>query len=95
MMTTARVTDTSSSPIKSSTGGDATPGRWGQAMCSPCHAQPRLTYDARDKDYQNFLAGQDLTRAKKEFPGVSLSPLAVRNLNLPTITLPRLQARFR
>ncbi|CAI5942555.1 unnamed protein product [Closterium sp. NIES-65] len=44
-----------------------------------------------EKDYQNFLAGQDLNRAKKEFPGASLSPLAVRNLNLPTITLARLQ----
>ncbi|GJP74209.1 hypothetical protein CLOP_g4831 [Closterium sp. NIES-67] len=92
MMTTARVTDTSSSPIKSSTGGDATPWEMGAGhVFPPAMLNPGLTYDARDKDYQNFLAGQDLTRAKKEFPGVSLSPLAVRNLNLPTITLPRLQ----
>ncbi|GJP42956.1 hypothetical protein CLOM_g2476 [Closterium sp. NIES-68] len=92
MMTTARVTDTASSPIKSSTGGEATPWEMGAGhVFPPAMLDPGLTYDARDKDYQNFLAGQDLTRAKREFPGVSLSPLAVRNLNLPTITLPRLQ----
>ncbi|CAI7867027.1 unnamed protein product [Closterium sp. NIES-54] len=92
LMTTARVTDTSNSPIKSSTGGEATPWEMGAGHVFPlAMLDPGLTYDARDRDYQNFLAGQDLNRAKKEFPGVALSPLAVRNLNLPTITLPRLQ----
>ncbi|CAI5531066.1 unnamed protein product [Closterium sp. Naga37s-1] len=92
LMTTARVTDTSNSPIKSSTGGEATPWEMGAGhVFPPAMLDPGLTYDARDRDYQNFLAGQDLNRAKKEFPGVALSPLAVRNLNLPTITLPRLQ----
>ncbi|CAI5494959.1 unnamed protein product [Closterium sp. Naga37s-1] len=91
LMTTARVTDTSKSPIKSATGGEATPWEMGAGhVFPPAMLDPGLTYDARDRDYQNFLAGQDLNRAKKEFPGVSLSPLAVRNLNLPTITLPRL-----
>ncbi|CAI5470150.1 unnamed protein product [Closterium sp. Yama58-4] len=92
LMTTARVTDTSQSPIKSSTGREATPWEMGAGhVFPPAMLDPGLTYDARDRDYQNFLAGQDLNRAKMEFPGVSLSPLAVRNLNLPTITLPRLQ----
>ncbi|CAI5476036.1 unnamed protein product [Closterium sp. Yama58-4] len=92
LMTTARVTDTSKSPIKSSTGGEATPWEMGAGhVFPPAMLDPGLTYDARDRDYQNFLAGQDFNRAKKEFPGVALSPLAVRNLNLPTITLPRLQ----
>ncbi|CAI5470132.1 unnamed protein product [Closterium sp. Yama58-4] len=92
LMTTARVTDTSKSAIKSSTGGEATPWEMGAGhVFPPAMLDPGLTYDARDRDYQNFLAGQDLNRAKKEFPGVALSPLAVRNLNLPTITLPRLQ----
>ncbi|CAI5531049.1 unnamed protein product, partial [Closterium sp. Naga37s-1] len=92
LMTTARVTDTSKSPIKSATGGEATPWEMGAGhVFPPAMLDPGLTYDARDRDYQNFLAGQDLNRTKKEFPGVALSPLAVRNLNLPTITLPRLQ----
>ncbi|CAI6003899.1 unnamed protein product [Closterium sp. NIES-64] len=92
LMTTARVTDTSKSPIKSATGREATPWEMGAGhVFPPAMLDPGLTYDARDRDYQNFLAGQDLNRAKKEFPGVALSPLAVRNLNLPTITLPRLQ----
>ncbi|CAI5486580.1 unnamed protein product [Closterium sp. Naga37s-1] len=92
LMTTARVTDTSKSAIKSATGGEATPWEMGAGhVFPPAMLDPGLTYDARDHDYQNFLAGQDLNRAKKEFPGVPLSPLAVRNLNLPTITLPRLQ----
>ncbi|CAI5498180.1 unnamed protein product [Closterium sp. Naga37s-1] len=92
MMTTARVTDTSKSAIKSATGGEATPWEMGAGhVFPPAMLDPGLTYDARDRDYQNFLAGQDLNRAKKEFPGAALSPLAVRNLNLPTITLPRLQ----
>ncbi|CAI5974046.1 unnamed protein product, partial [Closterium sp. NIES-64] len=50
----------------------------------PAMLDPGLTYDARDRDYQNFLAGQDLTARKRKFPGAALSPLAVRNLNLPT-----------
>ncbi|CAI5934943.1 unnamed protein product [Closterium sp. NIES-64] len=92
LMTTARVTDTSKSAIKSATGGEATPWEMGAGhVFPPAMLDPGLTYDARDRDYQNFLAGQDLNRAKKEFPGAALSPLAVRNLNLPTITLPRLQ----
>ncbi|CAI5990218.1 unnamed protein product [Closterium sp. NIES-65] len=92
LMTLARVTDTSKSAIKSATGGEATPWEMGAGhMFPPAMLDPGLTYDARDRDYQNFLAGQDLNRAKKEFPGVPLSPLAVHNLNLPTITLPRLQ----
>ncbi|CAI5979000.1 unnamed protein product [Closterium sp. NIES-64] len=92
LMTMARVTDTSKSAIKSATGGEATPWEMGAGhVFPPAMLDPGLTYDARDRDYQNFLAGQDLNRAKKEFPGAALSPLAVRNLNLPTITLPRLQ----
>ncbi|CAI5495070.1 unnamed protein product [Closterium sp. Naga37s-1] len=92
LMTTARVTDTSKSAIKSATGGEATPWEMGAGhVFPPAMLDPGLTYDARDRDYQNFLAGQDLNCAKKDFPGVPLSPLAVRNLNLPTITLPRLQ----
>ncbi|CAI5503262.1 unnamed protein product [Closterium sp. Naga37s-1] len=92
LMTTARVTDTSKSPIKSSTGREATPWEMGAGhVFPPAMLDPGLTYDVRDRDYQNFLAGQDLNRATREFWGVKLSPLAVRNLNLPTITLPRLQ----
>ncbi|CAI5463387.1 unnamed protein product [Closterium sp. Yama58-4] len=94
MMTTARFTDTSNSPIKNAglSGGDATPWEMGAGhVFPPAMLDPGLTYDVREKDYQNFLAGQDLNRAKKEFPGASLSPVAVRNLNLPTITVPRLQ----
>ncbi|CAI5537525.1 unnamed protein product [Closterium sp. Naga37s-1] len=94
LMTTARFTDTSNSPIKNAgaAGKDATPWDMGAGhVFPPAMLDPGLTYDAREKDYQNFLAGQDLNRAKKEFPGASLSPLAVRNLNLPTITVPRLQ----
>ncbi|CAI5949491.1 unnamed protein product [Closterium sp. NIES-64] len=94
MMTTARVTDTSNNPIKTKgSGAEATPWEMGAGhVFPPAMLDPGLTYDVREKDYQNFLAGQDLNRAKKEFPGVWwLFPLAVRNLNLPTITLPRLQ----
>ncbi|CAI5461469.1 unnamed protein product [Closterium sp. Yama58-4] len=92
LMTTARMTDMSKGAIRSATGGEATPWEMGAGhVFPPAMLDPGLTYNARDKDYQNFLAGQDLNRAKKEFPGVVLSPLAVRNLNLPTITLPRLQ----
>ncbi|CAI5537524.1 unnamed protein product [Closterium sp. Naga37s-1] len=94
LMTTARVTDTSNSPIKSAGSGerDATPWDMGAGHVFPlAMLDPGLTYDVREKDYQNFLAGQDANRAKKEFPGASLTPLAVRNLNLPTITLPCLQ----
>ncbi|CAI5490094.1 unnamed protein product [Closterium sp. Naga37s-1] len=94
LMTTARVTDTSNNPIKSAGSGerDATPWEMGAGhVFPPAMLDPGLTYDVREKDYQNFLAGQDANRAKKEFPGASLTPLAVRNLNLPTITLPRLQ----
>ncbi|CAI5459649.1 unnamed protein product [Closterium sp. Yama58-4] len=92
LMTTARVMDTSKSAIKSATGREATPWEMGAGhVFPPAMLDPGLTYDARNSDYQNFLAGQDLNRAKKEFPGVALSPLAARNLNLPTITLHRLQ----
>ncbi|CAI5992091.1 unnamed protein product [Closterium sp. NIES-64] len=92
LMTTVRVTDTSKSPIKSSTGREATPWEMGAGhVFPPAMLDPGLTYDVRDRDYQNFLAGQDLNRATREFWGVKLSPLAVRNLNLPTITLPHLQ----
>ncbi|CAI5537526.1 unnamed protein product [Closterium sp. Naga37s-1] len=93
LMTTARVTDMSNSPIKTEFSGvEATPWEMGAGhVFPPAMLDPGLTYDVREKDYQNFLAGQDLNRAKKEFPGASLSPLAVRNLNLPTITLARLQ----
>ncbi|GJP58398.1 hypothetical protein CLOP_g23837 [Closterium sp. NIES-67] len=92
IMTTARTTDTSGAPIQTAYGEAATPWDMGAGHVLPAKVlDPGLTYDARAAAYRNFLAGQSLKRAQKEFPSAKLMKTAPRMLNRPSISISRLK----
>ncbi|CAI5499398.1 unnamed protein product [Closterium sp. Naga37s-1] len=92
IMTTAKTTDTSSAAIKSAYGEVATPWDMGAGQVFPAKVlDPGLTFDARAGAYRNFLAGQSMKRAQKEFPGANLTAIPPRELNRPSISISRLK----
>ncbi|CAI5955329.1 unnamed protein product [Closterium sp. NIES-65] len=67
MMTTARTTDTNNGAIQNEFGRAATPWEIGAGHVVPARVvNPRLTYNAGEQDFQNFLAGQNYNRAKED-----------------------------
>ncbi|CAI5475697.1 unnamed protein product [Closterium sp. Yama58-4] len=92
IMTTAKTTDTSGAAIKNDYGEVATPWDMGAGHVFPSKVlDPGLTFDARAAAYRNFLAGQSMKRAQKEFPGATLTAIAPRELNRPSISISRLK----
>ncbi|GJP39883.1 hypothetical protein CLOM_g24213 [Closterium sp. NIES-68] len=92
IMTTAKTTDTSGAAIQNAYGEAATPWEMGAGHVLPAKVlDPGLTFDARAAAYQNFLAGQSMKRAQKEFPGAKLTAIAPRELNRPSIAISRLK----
>ncbi|CAI6010872.1 unnamed protein product [Closterium sp. NIES-65] len=95
IMTTAKTTDTSSAAIKTAYDEVATPWDMGAGQVFPAKVlDPGLTFDARAAAYRNFLAGQSMKRAQKEFPGANLSAIPPRELNRPSISISRLKGRL-
>ncbi|CAI5475059.1 unnamed protein product [Closterium sp. Yama58-4] len=92
IMTTAKTTDTTSAAIKNAYGEVATPWDMGAGQVFPAKVlDPGLTFDARAAAYKNFLAGQSMKRAQKEFPGANLTAIPPRELNRPSISISRLK----
>ncbi|CAI5475698.1 unnamed protein product [Closterium sp. Yama58-4] len=92
IMTTAKTTNTAGTAIKNAYGSVATPWEIGAGHVFPPKVlDPGLTYDARQAQYRNFLAGMSLSTAQLEFPGANLSPIAPRNLNRASISVARLR----
>ncbi|CAI5501704.1 unnamed protein product [Closterium sp. Naga37s-1] len=92
IMTTAKTTDTSAAAIKNSYGEAATPWDEGAGQVFPAKVlDPGLTFDARAAAYRNFLAGQSMKQAQKEFLGANLTASAPRELNRPSISISRLR----
>ncbi|CAI7795080.1 unnamed protein product [Closterium sp. NIES-53] len=92
IMTTAKTTDTSSAAIKTAYGEVATPWDMGAGHVLPAKVlDPGLTFDARAGAYRNFLAGQSMKRAQKEFPGANLTAIPPRELNRPSISISHLK----
>ncbi|CAI7807091.1 unnamed protein product, partial [Closterium sp. NIES-54] len=92
IMTTAKTTDTSGAAIDNGYGEAATPWEMGSGhVFPPKLLDPGLTYDARAAAYRNFLAGQSMKQAKKHFPRARLTAVAPRELNRPSISIPRLK----
>ncbi|CAI5985691.1 unnamed protein product [Closterium sp. NIES-64] len=88
MMTTATTKDNKGQAIQTSEHQSATPWDMGAGHINPRKlVDPGLTYSIAFKDYQNFLAGQDLNRAKSLWPAETFAPTPARNLNRPTISV--------
>ncbi|CAI5478690.1 unnamed protein product [Closterium sp. Yama58-4] len=88
MMTTATTKDNKGQAIQTSEHQLATPWDMGAGHINPRKLlDPGLTYNIAFKDYQNFLAGQDLNRAKLLWPSETFAPTSARNLNRPTISV--------
>ncbi|GJP71950.1 hypothetical protein CLOP_g2734 [Closterium sp. NIES-67] len=94
MQTTARTTSLSGGAIKNEYGAAATPWEAGAGHVVPARAvDPGLTYDAGEQDFKNFLAGQNLNKARGEFGSASLKAVAAKNLNRPAISLPKVNKK--
>lgn len=94
IMTTARVQNVAGQLIRNSYGEVATPWEMGSGHVYPARVlDPGLTYNAGVTQYQNFLAGQSMVQARREFKGKKLRSVSPSNLNRPTISVGRLRRR--
>ncbi|CAI5478131.1 unnamed protein product [Closterium sp. Yama58-4] len=91
IMTTASTRNNKGGKIRGSTGGHATPWEIGSGQVNPPKLlDPGLTYDITLGDFKDFLAGQNETTAKLEWPSDTLTPTPAYNLNRPSISVSRL-----
>ncbi|CAI5958133.1 unnamed protein product [Closterium sp. NIES-64] len=93
MMTTASTTNNLGIPISTSSGAPASPFDMGQGHVDPERLlDPGLTYPAAPAHYLNFLAGQNMTRARLLVSrNTSLNAIPAYNLNRPQISVSRLR----
>ncbi|CAI5466494.1 unnamed protein product [Closterium sp. Yama58-4] len=90
LMTSARTTTAGGAPMRTAAGRKATPWQMGCGVVQAAGvADPGLTFDASERHFRNFLAGQSWFRAHRLFPAASLARLPPRNLNRPSIALGR------
>ncbi|XP_065003697.1 subtilisin-like protease SBT5.3 [Musa acuminata AAA Group] len=98
IMTTARTRDNMKEPMLNSSFDKATPLGYGSGHVRPNHAMdPGLVYDMTTTDYLDFLCSLGYTTAQLAMfngePYVCPStPLHIRDLNYPSITIPDLQS---
>ncbi|CAI5502940.1 unnamed protein product [Closterium sp. Naga37s-1] len=93
LMTTASTTNNLGIPISTSSGAPASPFDMGQGHVDPERLlDPGLTYPAAPAHYLNFLAGQNMTRARLLVSrNTSLNAIPAYNLNRPQISVSRLR----
>ncbi|CAI5457458.1 unnamed protein product [Closterium sp. Yama58-4] len=90
LMTSARTTTAGGAPVRTAAGRKATPWQMGCGVVQAAGAaDPGLTFDASERHFRNFLAGQSWFRARRLFPAASLARLPPRNLNRASIALGR------
>ncbi|KAG6538216.1 hypothetical protein ZIOFF_003328 [Zingiber officinale] len=96
IMTTARTRDNMEEPLLNSSFVKATPFAYGSGHVQPNHAMdPGLVYDLTPQDYLNFLCSLRYNYTQIAlFSNGSYScpstPLDVKDLNYPSITIPKL-----
>ncbi|CAI5963403.1 unnamed protein product [Closterium sp. NIES-65] len=91
MMTTAAVSNNKGFGIRDSSSDFATPWDMGAGHVNPMGLlDVGLVYDADALDFKNFLAGQNLAKAKAAFKGVAVKAVKAYNLNRASISVTRL-----
>eukprot|EP00475_Leptophrys_vorax_P029206 TRINITY_DN4267_c0_g2_i1.p1 TRINITY_DN4267_c0_g2~~TRINITY_DN4267_c0_g2_i1.p1 ORF type:complete len:892 (-),score=1.72 TRINITY_DN4267_c0_g2_i1:264-2939(-) len=92
IMSTAYTVNNKGQPIKKADGKVATPWDYGSGHVDATRVlDPGLTFNTGFTDYVNFLAGRDLRRTKKFFPGIkNFQKIKPFNLNRPTVAVARL-----
>ncbi|CAI5959371.1 unnamed protein product [Closterium sp. NIES-65] len=94
MMSTATLRTNQGGPIPAGeTGSFASPWDMGAGHINPRKVlDPGLTYNAGNRDFANFLAGQDAGKAAGLFSSLgNLSPIPAYNLNRASISVSRLK----
>ncbi|CAI5462751.1 unnamed protein product [Closterium sp. Yama58-4] len=91
IMTTAAVNNNKGFGIRDSASEFATPWDMGAGHVNPMGLlDVGLVYDADVVDYKNFLAGQNLAKAKAAFKGLAVKAVKPYNLNRASISVTRL-----